>query len=174
MIFVIPFSETMEFENIFCACAKRNLKVVKKFLDKGCDINSIDAGGWTPLIYSCSTGDVKIVEELLNRGADMEIKSDYGWTPLIYASHNNHLEVVLELLKRGADVEAKDRYGETALIHSLKYNYNPELVHELLMRSRSFDPEEREKILGNIKNKEERDKLEKFIERLSFVKPAKT
>ncbi|OAX33258.1 ankyrin, partial [Rhizopogon vinicolor AM-OR11-026] len=49
---------------------------------KNCDVDKVDAGGWTALHIAVSAGNEEIVRELVGAGADVNRKNDKGITPL--------------------------------------------------------------------------------------------
>ncbi|EAY16717.1 hypothetical protein TVAG_067220 [Trichomonas vaginalis G3] len=91
-----------------------NLNLVKSLIDCGCDKETKDKHGWTPLILASAKGHLEVVKYLISVGADKDAKVNGGYTPLILASANGHLEVVKHIISVGTDKEAKTN-GKIAL-----------------------------------------------------------
>jgi len=64
------------------ACDGDKLDVVKHLLDKGADINILDADNQTPLHYASSCGNAEIVKCLLQHRANQDIADSSGETAL--------------------------------------------------------------------------------------------
>ena len=85
-------------------------------LEKGADVNAMDAMSKTPLHHASLGGNTAVVEQLIARNADFNIKDKSGWTALHRAASRGHTPVVEILLKSGVDVEQKtERHRCTAL-----------------------------------------------------------
>ena len=100
------------------ASIKGNLKLVKSLIECGCDKETKNEYGRTPLMYASWYNNLSVVEYLISVGADKDAKNKYGDTALIYASEKGHLEVVKYLISVGADKDAKNKYGKTALSYA--------------------------------------------------------
>jgi ankyrin repeat protein len=77
------------------AVARYNLKIIKRLLDNGADINLRDKEGMTPLLQALATrpsgaGTYKtqrdMVELFIKKGADVNVRSPDGKSPLDYSS----------------------------------------------------------------------------------------
>ncbi len=77
---------------------------IEEMLNKGCDINEVDAGkGWTALHYAVNYGQKHLVEYLIIRGADVNKKDFLGKNnPIDVLSNTNRGDVVKILNKYGA------------------------------------------------------------------------
>jgi ankyrin repeat protein/class 3 adenylate cyclase len=77
---------------------------IEEMLDKGCDINEVDAGkGWTALHYAVNYGQKHLVEYLIVKGADVNKKDFLGKNnPIDVLSNVNRGEIVKLLNKNGA------------------------------------------------------------------------
>ena len=94
-----------------------NIVAVKKFLDKGGNVNLQDEPGMTPLHRAVNSDwkgkNRKMVKLLIDRGANVKAIDDTHHTPLHLASNKETAEL---LIGAGADVNAKTkRTGETTL-----------------------------------------------------------
>jgi ankyrin repeat protein/class 3 adenylate cyclase len=77
---------------------------IEEMLNKGCDINEVDAGkGWTALHYAVNYGQKHLVEYLIIRDADVNKKDFLGKNnPIDVLSNTNRGEIVKLLNKHGA------------------------------------------------------------------------
>lgn len=89
---------------------------VKKGLDEGIPIDSVDAVDQTALIAAAGKDDLAIVQLLLDRGAKPDIADPAGWTALTHATYFGARPELLSLLvQKGADVNHQNDRGATAL-----------------------------------------------------------
>jgi ankyrin repeat protein len=94
-----------------------NIVAVKKYLDKGGNVNLQDELGMTPLHHAVNAGlkgsHLKMIKLLIDRGANVKAIDDTHHTPLHWASNKETTELLIDA---GADVNAKTkRTGETKL-----------------------------------------------------------
>ena len=94
-----------------------NIVAVKKFLDKGGNVNLQDEPGMTPLHHAvnadCKGRNHEMVKLLIDRGANVKAIDDTHHTPLHLASNKETAELLIDA---GANVNAKTkRTGETLL-----------------------------------------------------------
>ncbi len=94
-----------------------NLRVVKRFVELGLDIESFSSNGTTPLVAAAKNGRLEIVEFLLELGADVNSPDRDYQTPLMAAASKGQAKVVKILLKWGAKIELRDKgqFAGTAL-----------------------------------------------------------
>jgi FOG: Ankyrin repeat len=78
---------------------------VRKFLDKGADVNTRNHLNSTGLMLASENGRENIVRLLLDRGADVNAINDFQDSALMGAIRKNRENVVKILLDRGADVD---------------------------------------------------------------------
>ena len=109
-----------------------NIKVVKRHISAGVDVNDIkpeeeldeDEGGEkTALHYAAENGHDEIVELLIASGADINAKDGEERTPLHFAAEEGESDVAAELMRLGADVNARDIIGRTPLDFANKLPY---------------------------------------------------
>lgn len=113
-----------------------NAKIVRMCLTAGCDVNSKDGDGLTPLSFIAKYFDycgshTKIVKMLIDAGADVNIQDEYSNTPLIYAACFNNTEIVRMLIDAGAQVNIQNKNGRTPL-HEAALKNKPVIVSMLL------------------------------------------
>jgi len=105
-------------EALLEAAKKGHDHLVVTMLNLGCDVNSTDLDGNTPLFYAAEIGSLPCVALLVEKGANIFSKNNGGWTPLHAAawkgSTENHLECAELLLEMGAEVLEESDMGETA------------------------------------------------------------
>ena len=105
----------------FCeACRRGNLDKVKKFIEKGYDVNGTNQRlalyGRTPLMYAAGEGRFDVVELLMDYGAEVNKKHYYEPTALHFASERGHFKVVEALLSKGAEIDVEDKNRCTPLM----------------------------------------------------------
>jgi ankyrin repeat protein len=130
------------------SAASGDIEGIKKYIEKGEDINKPDKEGLTPLIWASYYGQTDAVKFLAGKGADInyQLPKDYGSvkkgsTALIIASYYNFVEVVQTLIAQGANKNLKTRDNETAL-NIAKQNELSDIVE--LFDTRTKTPEELE------------------------------
>ncbi len=79
-----------------------DIKVIKQHLAAGTDVNSKDAGGWTPLHWAAGEGYKKAIKLLLSNGANINATEVTGRTPLDYAMTTPETRIAALLRKYGA------------------------------------------------------------------------
>ena len=71
---------------------------LKRLLDLGADVSTVDADGWTALHVVASYGYLASASLLLDRGADRDARTKQGKTPLDFAEINGQVALVRLLL----------------------------------------------------------------------------
>ena len=85
------------------AAFEGDLTEVKSWLEKGYDLESLDAHDHTPLSEAAAKGHVEVVEYLLDQGANPNTCNDVGRSPLYRAAFHGHMNMVELLLQVGGD-----------------------------------------------------------------------
>ena len=103
------------------AAKKGDLEAVRKFLDRGVDIEAEgEEMGSTALNAACFWGHLDIVRLLLARGANIEARNKCGLTPLISAALTERPEFVQLLVDKGVDVNVEGGIGRPALYFAIE------------------------------------------------------
>ncbi|GMH93556.1 hypothetical protein TL16_g12661 [Triparma laevis f. inornata] len=105
------------------ACGRNDLEVVTELIQRGCDINTADGNGHTPLHHATFHGICKDTIKLLNdlSGKDgvaklvVDAKDNRGWTPLMCAASNGFMDTCRALINCHADVKEENLEGRNAL-----------------------------------------------------------
>ncbi len=109
------------------ACRSGQTEMAKALVGKGCDVNAVDASGWTPLYAACVGRAVDAAEFLLEQGARPDVGCvgmslrpmtdgiTYSASPLHAAVLWSGAEMVDLLVQNGADVNAVDGDGVSVL-----------------------------------------------------------
>jgi uncharacterized protein len=95
---------------------EETLRAVKLLVERGADVNEVDANGETALHGAAYRGHNSVVQYLADRGAALDVKNRVGWTPLtiadgvLYAEffkqHRDTATLLRRLMKeRGLPVE---------------------------------------------------------------------
>lgn len=95
------------------AVNRGNMAISKLLLEKGANINEINAEGEQPLHIAVSNTDgAEMVKWLLMMKANVNGRDKYGATPLHNAVRTGNREIVSILLKASANINLKDEWGQ--------------------------------------------------------------
>ena len=115
--------------------------VIAALLQRGADIQSTDADGWTPLHFAAAfNGQTEIMKVLLDGGADTSARDIDGMTPLhVAARKTQEPDIVATLIDRGADIASEAtvgffQSGVTPLHCAAGENGAPSVIAQLLDR----------------------------------------
>jgi len=155
------------YEDMEEALISANTSWAIQLINRGMDVNSVDATGNTLLMQSVQRDNMDFFDYLLKRRARLNTRNRngetalslaayqgklpfvqrlveagadvnlYGWPPLIYAAFNGHAAVVDYLLKKGAEINATTANGSTALLFAARFGHIE--VVELLLQNKA-DP----------------------------------
>jgi len=151
------------YEDMEEALISANTSWAIQLINRGMDVNSVDATGNTLLMQSVQRDNMDLFDFLLKRRARLNTRNRngetalslaayqgklpfvtrlveagadvnlYGWPPLIYAAFNGHAAVVDYLLKKGAEINATTANGSTALLFAARFGHLE--VVELLLQN---------------------------------------
>ena len=120
----LPTTKTQEpITDIWAAASQGNLKVVKRHLAAGADIDAafmapgVLASGATPLHIAVLSDQRKVARFLIDKGANINVpaKDQHGGTPLHWAAILGRVEIARQLIDAGANVNDMDKNGYTPL-----------------------------------------------------------
>ncbi|RZJ99356.1 MAG: ankyrin repeat domain-containing protein, partial [Flavobacterium sp.] len=92
--------------------------------------NTVNDGGYSPLILACYRGNNEVAQFLIENGSDINGTSSMG-TPLMASVVKGNIQIVKMLLSKKAAVDLADANGITPLIYAVQFN-NVELTKLLL------------------------------------------
>lgn len=104
---------------------------VRRLLDLGFVVDSVDAQGCTALLRAAGGGHRATVDLLIGRGADPQHAANTGATPLSAAVSMRQADIVGDLLAAGAQIEHRLPGGVTALMLAAALGL-PDIVARLL------------------------------------------
>jgi len=125
-------------QTMFQAIKEGDIKLVKKFLGFGANVNWKDKLGWTHLHNATSRGHKEIVELLIASGANVNARNKYGWTPLHSAARECRKEVAELLITNDADVNVRAANGRTPL-HWAAIRGHKEIVELLITKGANMN-----------------------------------
>ncbi len=105
----------MTLAQLIDAAARGDTAAVLALLERGLDVNSVSADGWTPLLYATVGRHVETAAALLAAGADANARAVDGSTPLLKGALWGDAHLVRLLLRHGADPGATDADGWSPL-----------------------------------------------------------
>ncbi|HSH72412.1 MAG TPA: ankyrin repeat domain-containing protein [Methylophilaceae bacterium] len=108
-----------------------NVKVVKKFLDHGVDVNE-KFFAWEALQIAANKNQMAVVKLLVEKGADLNYQHPMTkMTAMHFAAYNNNKDMVAYLISKGADKNLKLR-NNVSIIRALKDENMTDMVNYLL------------------------------------------
>lgn len=125
-----------------CLGGNYGIKVIKKFIDMGVDMNEAVVKGRTPANIVASlqkrTMFSREKDDYFEKAAEffskesMEQLDNNGTSAIHYAAKNEHLEMLQVMIDKGVDVNHADNDGNTALILNAKNNCYKGVIKELI------------------------------------------
>lgn len=89
--------------------------IMRKFLDAGAKVDSLDRVKKNAAIYAAATGCSDCLMALLSHGTQVNALLENDLTLLMWGTGYGHEAVVRALLSAGADRTLKDNRGKTAV-----------------------------------------------------------
>ena len=104
---------------------RNKIDMVKKYIEKGADVNTKDDSGLFPLLIAVDNNNYDMLKLLISSGADLNLKTgkiydkkgivDYG-TALMYSTKLGLYDMSKLLIVSGANVNTQNEDGKTALM----------------------------------------------------------
>jgi ankyrin repeat protein len=121
--------ESVEFTD---AIGKGDMKIVKKYMDSGVDVN-VGYFAWPPLLMAAAKGQLNLVKYFAEKGADLNYQHPMTeWTAFFHAAYDGNKEMAQYLADKGADINIRGK-GDMSVIRLLRDMGNKtEMVNFLL------------------------------------------
>jgi ankyrin repeat protein len=115
-----------------------NVKLVKKMLDSGVDVNE-KFFAWSAIQVASNKGQLAVVKLLVQKGADVNYQHPMTkMTAFHLAAYENFPELVKFLAANGADLSLKLR-GDVSIVRAVRDAGNPKMAELLLSLGVSED-----------------------------------
>ena len=115
-----------------------NVKLVKKMLDSGVDVNE-KFFAWSAIQVASNKGQLAVVKLLVQKGADVNYQHPMTkMTAFHLAAYENFPEIVKFLAANGADLSLKLR-GDVSIVRAVRDAGNPKMAELLLYLGVSED-----------------------------------
>jgi len=111
-----------------------SLDVINLLIIRGCDVNSKDEFGDTPLIIAATSGNINIAQLLITHFADLDLQDNWGNTALILSILNSHYDISEILIYNNANTQLKNYSGKDALFFLKKYD-RKDIIDMIIKRS---------------------------------------
>lgn len=125
---------TLRESDLAAAATAGDVDAVRRLIDLGFAVDSVDAQGCTALLRAAGGGHLPVVDLLLARSADPQHASASGATPLSAAVSMRQMDIVSALLDAGAQLEHRLPGGVTVLMLASALGL-PDIVARLLTAS---------------------------------------
>jgi hypothetical protein len=100
---------------LMIAAETGKVKLIKRLVERGADVNEEDHRGNTCLSLASRAGKLDMVKTLIGMGADINIQNCYGYSPLMWSIEYDRNKIAIYLLNKGADIFMESKYGYNAL-----------------------------------------------------------
>jgi len=120
--------ESVEFTD---AIGKGDMKVIKRYMDAGVDVN-VGYFAWPPLLMAAAKGQLEAVKYFAEHGANLNYQHPMTrWSAFHHAAYDGNFEMVKYLAAKGADINLKMR-GDVDIIRVVRDTGNTKMVDLLL------------------------------------------
>ena len=123
---------------LLMAAKFESIEVIDYLLDRGADINKLNANNWSALHNAAHRGSAKVISHLLSKGAILEASNDGGWRPLHCACHAGNEAGAKLLVEAGADLTAVTG-GVWSVLHCTVAKGNANLTRYLCEKGANPD-----------------------------------
>ena len=106
-------------KSIYVAAKIGSIDAIKKHLEAGVDVNSLNKNKQTALHFAASAGQLDVAVVLLEAKSDVTVADKYQKTALHYSARNGHKATTTLLLEKGALINAKDEKNKTPLDYAV-------------------------------------------------------
>jgi ankyrin repeat protein len=100
------------------AAREGRIRLLKRLIAQGVDLNSAGEFGETALMYAARFGHVNAARMLIEGGARVDERDRVDRTPLMFAAINCSDPITGILLKAGANANLRSHSGRTALMYA--------------------------------------------------------
>jgi ankyrin repeat protein len=104
----------------FYAATKGNVSLLGWLAEKGVDLSTADAQGFTPLHSAAQYKHGMAFRFILGRTDKIDVTSARGITPLMLAAHSGCLECITAAVGAKTDLDMKNADGDTALLIAVR------------------------------------------------------
>ncbi|RTK93957.1 MAG: ankyrin repeat domain-containing protein [Rickettsiales bacterium] len=109
-----PFQRSLHYYNTNLV----DVDILKALLEKGADVNTIDANKKTILIHATEQENLEAVKIILKYNPNINHIDGHGSNALSYASRFNNTQIAVELINSGIDINLEDELESTPLIYA--------------------------------------------------------
>ena len=120
--------EYMEFTG---AVSENNMKVVKKYVEGGMNID-YNFVGWTPVLMASAKNNLELVKYFAEKGGNVNYVHPINkWTAFMHAAYFGNEAMMKYLAEKGADMNKKMR-GDVSIVRFMRDEGNTKIVDLLL------------------------------------------
>lgn len=127
-------------QKLMAAVKANNIKLVKKLIENGSNVNQIAKDGNTPLLWVSKYGYTEIAKLLLENGANPNVVDRLmKATPGHKAAFFGHTQIIKLLVKHGLNLDAIGPYNGYTALHDAILNSHIEASKSLIKAGARFD-----------------------------------
>lgn len=113
------------------ACKINSLKFIKKLVNEGYELESIDEKENKPIHIACKYGSIKIVKYLVANNVNLECENMNGKKAISYACYNGLLDIIIILVDNNISLECIDVHGWKPIHYICRYGNNDAIIYLL-------------------------------------------